>query len=354
MEYIGYIKYQGPHIQHGLFGAREAATALRGFDEMFRYFLIKEDPEFAKIQFDLPVKVEEGSWELLIPDAIERLMYVAAGSGIAFCTLKKYFETTAEIAAKDGIFQTGAAKDARLIFQKAFQMAQWVIKLVSHVKGFHKKFDHVKIGADESVKITNDEGGELLVPLEVLKLLDKCPQNLFSNLACIVTQEQELEIGVKVNDQLEAVKISFAERSYFYVEEEEEEAILPDLIDGETVTLTGMVTRANETAQSIGFSYQGHVITCKPENGKRLADFKNLLISQNHKYLYVPLMDLTGVVERKTPKGEDKDRIRIFFSKLEPNDVPDEDGPEEPDLFDNKEENETIPSHKQEPDKTGE
>lgn len=352
MEYIGYIKYQGPHIQHGLFGAREAATALRGFDEMLRYFLIKEAPELANLKFDLPIKVEEGSWELLTPDAIEHLLYVTAGSGIGFCTLKKYFETAAEIAAKDGIFQTGAAKDARLIFQKAFQMAQWVIKFISHVKGFYKKFTHAKIGENESVKIKNDDGAELTVPLEILKLLDKCPQNLFSDLVSIVSPEQELEIGVKVNDQLETVRISFAERSYFYVEEEKE-AILPDLIDGETVTLTGMVTRANESAQSIGFLYQEHVITCKPETGKTLADFKDVLISQNKKHLYVPLMNLTGVVERRTPQGEDKDRIRIFFSQLEPNDVPEEDdGSETPDLFEAKGKAETAP--KQESDKTGE
>ena len=354
MEYIGYIKYQGPHIQNGLFGAREAATALRGFDEMFRYFLIKEEPAFAKIKFDLPVKVEEGSWELLIPDAIEHLMYVAAGSGIVFCTLKKYFETMADIAAKDGIFQTGAAKDVKLIFQKAFQMAQWVIKLVSHVKGFHKKFVHVKIDTDEVVKITNDDGGELLVPLSVFILLDKCPQNLFSDLVSIVSRDQELEIGVKVNDKIEAVRISFAERGYFYVEDEEDETILPDLIDGETVTLTGMVTRANESAQSIGFLYQEHVITCKPENGKKLADFKNVLISQNRKHLYVPLMNLTGVVERRTPQGEDKDRIRIFFSKLEPNDIPEDDDMETPDLFDDERQNVSASSQEPPPNKTGE
>lgn len=53
MEYIGYIKYQGPHIKDGLFGAREAAVALNGFDEVFRYFLAKEEPEFAKLKYDV-------------------------------------------------------------------------------------------------------------------------------------------------------------------------------------------------------------------------------------------------------------------------------------------------------------
>ena len=102
MEYIGYVKYQGPHIKDGLFGARDAAIALNGFDEVFRYFLIKEDPEFSTLKFDLPIKIEEGSWGIFTPEAIEHLMYVAAGSTIGYCTLKKYFTTVAEIAAKDG------------------------------------------------------------------------------------------------------------------------------------------------------------------------------------------------------------------------------------------------------------
>ena len=50
MEYIGYIKYQGASITNGLFGVRNAALALTGFDEVFRFFLEKEEPEFAKIK----------------------------------------------------------------------------------------------------------------------------------------------------------------------------------------------------------------------------------------------------------------------------------------------------------------
>ena len=331
MEYIGYIKYQGPLIQHGLFGAREAATALRGFDEMFRYFLIKEEPDFANLDFDIPVKITEGSWIAEIPQHIGEYITL---KNAAMTALSIYLARTAAIAAKDGLFNTPAVKDIDKIVRTVFQKIQQVIRLVSHIKGFRKKIDHTKLAEDALMTIINDDGEEQSFSLEVLKIVDKCPQNLFSDLVSIVSRDQELEIGVKVNDKIEAVRISFAERGYFYVEDEEDETILPDLIDGETVTLTGMVTRANESAQSIGFLYQEHVITCKPENGKKLADFKNVLISQNRKHLYVPLMKLTGVVERRTPQGEDKDRIRIFFSKLEPNDIPEDDDMETPDLFD--------------------
>jgi hypothetical protein len=69
MEYIGYIKYQGPHIKDGLFGAREAAVALNGFDEVFRYFLAKEEPEFAKLKYDLPNGYEKSMTELEYDEA---------------------------------------------------------------------------------------------------------------------------------------------------------------------------------------------------------------------------------------------------------------------------------------------
>lgn len=77
MEYIGYIKYQGPHIKDGLFGAREAAVALNGFDEVFRYFLAKEEPEFAKLKYDETMSFYEPSNdELVLAVKIKRVLDV--------------------------------------------------------------------------------------------------------------------------------------------------------------------------------------------------------------------------------------------------------------------------------------
>ena len=334
MEYIGYIKYQGPYIKDGLFGAREAAIALNGFDEVFRYFLTKEEPEFAKLKYDLPVKIREGSWEIATPENIADLITVKnAVGGLVLATLTTYFTKSAAIAAKDGLLNTPAVKDVSAIFRKTFQTIQWVIRLVSHMKEFRKKFEHAKIEKDEFISIRNADGEELKVPLAILLFMEKCPANLFSDLASIVSPTQELEIGVNIDGQIETAKITEATRRIFYVEDDDKEEILPELIDGDEVTLTGVVTRANESAQSIGFAFNDHIITCKPETGKSLADFKHALISQNHKHLYVPQMKLTGVVERRTPSGEDKDRVRIFFSKLEPEDAPEEQESHTPDLL---------------------
>ena len=337
MEYIGYIKYQGPHIKDGLFDAREAATALMGFDEVFRYFLGKEEPIFAQVNFKLPVKIEEGSWGVFTPEAIENLIAVAVGEaatgGIVFFALKKYLESAMDVAGKDGLFQTGPAKDAKLIFQKTFQTICWVVKLVSHVKCFKKKYEHAKLtDSDLFVVITNDEGEQLKVPVAVLSLLDKCPTTLFGKLASLVSPSQELEIGVKNGNQVETAKITEATRRIFFTGDEDEENILPELVDGETVTLSGVVTRTNESENSLGFAYNDHVLTCKPLADKALADFKTALISQNHKHLYVPQVVMTGVVERKNQAGQHKDRVRIFFSKLDAEDAPEDENPQ-PDMF---------------------
>ena len=234
------------------------------------------------------------------PDNIEHLMYVAAVSGLGICTLKKYFESIAEVAGKDGFFKSGPAKDVKAIFRETFKTIQWVIKLVSHVKGFRKKFENVKITKVGCALIKNDDDEELEVPIAILSTIEKCPRDLFSKVASIVSSNQELEIGLNVGGKIETVKITEETRRIFYIEEEDRDEILPELKDGDEVTLTGVVIRANESTQSLGFGYKDHIITCKPREGKHLADFKHALISQNSKHLYVPKMKLTGVVERKT------------------------------------------------------
>ena len=191
MEHIGYIKYHGPHIQHGLFGAREAATALNGFDKMFRYFLLKEEPEFANLEFDIPVKISEGSWMAEIPQHIGEYMTL---KNVAMTALTIYLTKTAAIAAKDGLFNTPAVKDIDKIMQTVLQKIQQVIRLVSHIKGFRKKIDHAKVAEDAPITIINDDGEEMSFPVDTLKILEKCPPTLFSALASIVSPEDRKSV----------------------------------------------------------------------------------------------------------------------------------------------------------------
>lgn len=61
--------------------ARKQADALLGMDHALRHFIIKLNPAFKGIDFEIPVKVREGSWEALIPETVSG--WVQASLGIA-------------------------------------------------------------------------------------------------------------------------------------------------------------------------------------------------------------------------------------------------------------------------------
>lgn len=49
---LGYLSYRGESIQHGIFDARQSATALLGFDYLMRYFIKIENPELRDVDFN--------------------------------------------------------------------------------------------------------------------------------------------------------------------------------------------------------------------------------------------------------------------------------------------------------------
>ncbi|MBU0599755.1 hypothetical protein KJ997_03100 [bacterium] len=113
-KYIGYLKYSGKSVEDGLLDTRKSAEALLGFDEVLRYFLLKEDPCLKEIDFEIPVRIKKGTWEAAIPEIINKIF---SPTGIAATALTIYACATAKKAAKDGLFDTGAAKDIRTTFR---------------------------------------------------------------------------------------------------------------------------------------------------------------------------------------------------------------------------------------------
>jgi hypothetical protein len=111
-------------------------------------------------------------------------------------------------------------------------------------------------------------------------------------------------------------KITEGEKDIFYTEKEKDEVILPELKDGQFVALEGQITRGNEKENTIGFLYNGHVLTCKPKDGK-ITKFKNNIISNSAKHLF-PEVIISGVVERRAISGDFKEkRPRIIFDSIE-------------------------------------
>lgn len=299
-KYLGYLKYYGNKVDDGFLDAKKAANALIGFDEILRYFIYQESSSFQDIDFEIPVKIEKGSWLAYIPDTIQE--WLVAGGGLATTA---YLTTAAKKMAENDFKEIGF----KTILKKAFQSICWVIKLTSHLKTTKKeKFENLKFRNNNTeVGILNEEGELLYVPVETLELYKKCPDSLFSNVAQIIEEDREMEIGLQDSTEIKA-GIKYSEKNIFYVDEDEEdEIVLPELIHGQHVELEGHTTRGNEKTNTLGFLYQDHVLTCKPQKGSIVSHkinlFDNCLIK--------------GVVDRLDKFGNFKEKKpRIIFSEL--------------------------------------
>lgn len=316
---MGYLKYIGKDVQDGIMDARKSAEALMGLDEMLRFALAEEYAVFRGADFEIPVQIRKGSWEVVIPEIIDKLLS-PQGVGTA------YGLALASKAATEGLFETGASKDIKVIFRGGLKTLQWIAKIGSHLGTLtKKKFENAKVKqsifGETIIEIPNEKGEILSVPKKYFDIYTKCPVNLFSKNANLISRERTLEIGVFEKGKEEKVIITEKEKEIFYsgVEEENnsEEILFPELVHGQKVELPGEITRATESTNTIGFQYNGHVLTCKPENGN-IAAFKRKIISQIENHFF-PAVKMIGTV-RRTDENHffDAPRPQIIFTDIVP------------------------------------
>jgi len=313
-QFIGYLKYTGKSVEDGLLDIRKSAEALLGFDEILRYFLLKEDPSLTKIDFEIPIRIRKGSWDALIPDIIEKIL---SPEGILYL----YAANTIRKAANDGFFETGIVKDVKKTFQNALIAIQWSIKLATHIGSFVKsKFDNVRIFKENNetyLEILNQNNEKLKVPKKYADLYANCPENLFSKNAKIIEKDRILEFGIFEDGQEKKVTVSEKEKYIFYTQDDGEEIVLPELKHGQYVELEGEITRATENTNTIGFRYKEHTLFCKPEKGS-IAKFKNKIISSEIGHLF-PKVKILGQVDRADKNGEFKEKKpQIIFTEIKP------------------------------------
>ncbi|HBO4233579.1 hypothetical protein ACPTJN_29625 [Pseudomonas aeruginosa] len=313
--YIGYIKYKGELVADGVMDARKQAQALLGLDSALRYFVGKFAPDFKDVDYEIPVKVNKGSWEALIPETIGG--WVQAGLGVVATA---YFSQAAQkMAEKD--FKDFGFSD---VFRKSIQGVKWFVKISKHLgSATVKKFNNVMFSKDgKSVGIPNDDGDFLFVPKEMLELYVSASPLLIEKLAENVVSGRELYIGTICRGVRDEVVVDLRDKSIFCKAEEEDvdDILFPELVHGETVVLEGEVTRENKTTNSMGFKYKEHILSSYPQSGS-IVPYKQLLFLRCRIYAVVSRMDEDGRPVARKPK--------LYFSRIEP--LYDE--PQEKDLF---------------------
>jgi len=170
MESFAYFKYEGDDITDGVFGARDSAEALWGLDKALRYCTEQELPELKKIKYEFPVKIQPGSWEILLPENIADIMQVVKDVGMAGCIivpLTVYLKGIAETAAKDGLFEAGPIKDLKKILEGALLAIQWFVRYIKHIRGSDPSPRIDSSDNENSVTIINKEGDSLTIPYDI-------------------------------------------------------------------------------------------------------------------------------------------------------------------------------------------
>jgi hypothetical protein len=303
-KYLGYIKYEGELVDSGLMDARKQAQALLGYDAALRHFIGKQLPELRNLDFEIPVRIKKGSWELLIPETVAG--WVQAGLGIVATA---YFTKAAQKMAEKDFADFGITD----IFKNAVEAIKWFARIGAHMEDLSiRKFDRTKFSQDNLlIGIGNYKGEYLYVPKFAFDLYISSNPKLLEKIAENIAEGRSLKIGTFKNGHIDEVSIDISKKSIFCQvdDTESEELILPELIHGDSVVLIGEVTRENKTSNSMGFKYQDHIITSYPEIGS-IVPYKPILFLKCRLYGTVSRLDEKGRIAARRPK--------LFFSHIEP------------------------------------
>ena len=287
---LGYIKYSGELVRDGYLDARKSAQALLGVDEAVRFFVFQQAPELRTIDFEFPVKVKKGSWEIVIGGIL-----LAYGAKAAQKMAENDFK---DIGLKD-------------VFKKALSAIQWMIRIGKHMGDLTiKKFENVKFKDNNAlIGIRNSQGEFLYVPKEFLEFYASASPVLLKKITEVVEEERSLSVGIYDGNAVIEETVTRRHRQIFTNEVEEPgEVLFPELEHGQTVILEGELTRGNEMSNTVGIGYQGHILTGIPEVGS-IVRFKPSLFLRCKIY---------GRVSREDEKGRlDARRPRIIFARIE-------------------------------------
>lgn len=304
LEDLGFVKYSGESLVNGVIDAGSAGSALVGLDEAVRFFNSQQSPDFADLQYDIPVQTRAGSWEAVL------VAGAAVGGAFALGYAKKAGEKLAE-----NDFKEIGLKNA---LKKSMSALQTLAKLVKHTRrarGWDRARVEPSLG-QETVLVANDRGEELPVPLEYFRWYQQVPPRLLARMTSVVRADRVLTIGIVKEAGTDEVTIVEAEKPLFdQVQEDEfeEDILFPELTHGATARLEGRLIRGSEASNSVGLEYMGHVINCIPAHGS-VRQYKAALflrckvegrITRHAKNRFVAERRPTLIAERVVPLEAD-------------------------------------------------
>jgi hypothetical protein len=268
----GFISYDWTDAPDGVIDALSGGTALLGLDEAVRFFNKRQNPGLSSANYEIPVKTCEGSWLVVVLG----LLTVPAA---AFAT--GYAKKAGEKMAERDFSELGM----RDVAAKSMDALVKLVNLIKHLKG-EVNWNSLKVKWKKNASlaiITNDEGADIEIPSEYLKWYKSLPHNTLKRLTHPVNKERTLTIGARQkNGQYDVAEVDMESKKIVSEEDEdlpEDEFLFPNLKHSHDFTLEGLITRGNQSTNSIGFQYRGHILNCIPETGS-VTKFKPAMFLQ--------------------------------------------------------------------------
>ena len=291
--YLGCLKYDGDLVTSGIMDARKSAQALLGLDQALRYFSAQQRGDLQGLDYELPVRIRKGSWEISIPETIT---LITAGTTIIGTA---YASSAASTIAKND-FGDVSMKD---ILRKSLRAIKWVIKIGKHIGDLSiKTFEKVEFKENnELIGIQNAVGQILYVPKIYLDYYCKMNPNLLAKVCELVESGRDLLIGCEdEGGEYTEESVTTKHKRIFTRNKDDNETLFPELAHGMEVTLEGELTRGNEVANSLGFGYNAHILLMRPASGS-IVRYKHALFSRCRIHGTISRIDTNGKLRARKP-----------------------------------------------------
>lgn len=256
---VGFISYERDGAPTGVIDACAGGLALTGIDEAVRYFNRQQHRGFADGSYEIPVYTGEGSW-------------VAVVLGIAAIPITTFASAYAKKAAEKMAEKDFADTGFRDIARKSMDALVRLVELIKHMNGMPDwSAAEIRWSRDASVAYIYDKNGAVLeVPAEYVKWYKQVPKGILRKLSAPIVGGGSATFGAQQeNGNFRSVNIGYGEASLLKDDEDvaDDSFLFPELKHGEEIELEGLITRGNQSTNSIGFQYKDHILNCVPESG---------------------------------------------------------------------------------------
>lgn len=310
-EELAYFKYTGKDVESGYLDARKTADTLIAIDQLVRYFLFQKETELNEINFEIPVRIEKGSWIAWLPSDINEWLQLGGTAAVG----NYLIQATKELAKNDV-----GDKGLKDVFKWTVKGIKWIIVLSMHLgKVAIKQIRDGKYKENEDLQLIGvpDKNGDILwVPKEYVELYTNMPAKLLSEMVKHISDNRNLEIDFSdtekgdKDDYSNAAVINLSSKSIFRKEIDLNDTLFPELVHGKYVELDGRLSRGNEYSNTFGFKYKDHILTIVPRDGQIII-YKNLLFSDCKVRGYVNRIDKNGNYKAFKPRIMYEDIIDI-------------------------------------------